>query len=235
MGIAEAAGSQVIEYGATQVMPGVVINMQTMKMSWLTMLIVAAVVFAATRRVQWIPSGIQNLVEMLVEWLENLMDANLGVEGRHMVGPFVITLFLYIFVGNELGLMPSIVTHLSSPTNDINVALGLSIMVAVAAYIIGVIQQGPKYFKHLVSPFALMLPLNLIDELSKPLTMALRLFGNILAGEILLAVLYKLVPWVVPNLWVGFSLIIGFIQAFIFTMLTLVTLAPIFKQIHHKE
>lgn len=232
MGIAEATGSEVIHYGTTEVLPGVALNMQTIYMSWLTMVIVAAIVFAATRRVQEIPYGIQNLVEMIVEWLEKLMDANLGVEGRRVATPFVLTLFLYIFVGNELGLMPSIGVHLSSPTNDINVALGLSITVAVATYIIGILQQGPSYFKHLVSPFALMLPLNIIEELAKPLTMALRLFGNILAGEILLAVLYMLVPWVVPNLWIGFSLIIGFLQAFIFTMLTVIALAPIFKQVH---
>ena len=226
MGIAEAASSGVIEYGTTEVLPGITLNMQTLYMSWLTMFIVAAIVFAATRRVQMIPYGIQNLVEMFIEWLDKLMDANLGIEGRRISTPFVITLFLYIFIGNELGMMPSIFVHLTSPTNDINVALGLSLTVAVATYIIGIIQQGPKYFKHLVSPFALMLPLNLIEELSKPLTMALRLFGNILAGEILL---------VVPNLWIGFSLIIGFLQAFIFTMLTVIALAPIFKQVHHEK
>ena len=235
MGIAEAASSGVIEYGTTEVLPGITLNMQTLYMSWLTMFIVAAIVFAATRRVQMIPYGIQNLVEMFIEWLDKLMDANLGIEGRRISTPFVITLFLYIFIGNELGMMPSIFVHLTSPTNDINVALGLSLTFAVATYIIGIIQQGPKYFKHLVSPFALMLPLNLIEELSKPLTMALRLFGNILAGEILLVVLYKLVPWVVPNLWIGFSLIIGFLQAFIFTMLTVIALAPIFKQVHHEK
>lgn len=235
MGIAEAASSGVIEYGTTEVLPGITLNMQTLYMSWLTMFIVAAIVFAATRRVQMIPYGIQNLVEMFIEWLDKLMDANLGIEGRRISTPFVITLFLYIFIGNELGMMPSIFVHLTSPTNDINVALGLSLTVAVATYIIGIIQQGPKYFKHLVSPFALMLPLNLIEELSKPLTMALRLFGNILAGEILLVVLYKLVPWVVPNLWIGFGLIIGFLQAFIFTMLTVIALAPIFKQVHHEK
>ena len=233
MGVAEAAG-----YGNHPLWtngdpdPGVVINMQTMYMSWLTMLIVAAIVFAATRHVERIPHGIQNLVEMFIEWLDKLMDANLGIEGRRMATPFVITLFLFIFVANEIGLMPSIAFHFSSPTNDINVALGLSIMVAVATYIFGCIKQGPKYFKHLISPFALMLPLNLLEELAKPLTMALRLFGNILAGEILLAVLYQLVPFIIPNLWIGFSLIIGFLQAFIFTMLTIIALAPIFKQAH---
>ena len=235
MGIAEAASTgNIIEYGSREVMPGIILNMQTIYMSWLTMLIVFLIVFAATRKVQKIPYGIQNLLEMFIEWLNKLMEANLGVAGRRQVAPFIITLFLYIFIGNELGLMPSIGVHLSSPTYDINVALGLAITVSVTTYIIGVIQQGPKYFKHLISPFALMLPLNLIEELSKPVTMALRLFGNILAGEILLAVLYKLVPFIIPNIWIGFSLIIGFLQAFIFTMLTVIALAPIFKQVNHE-
>lgn len=128
MGVAEAAGTEIIHYGPTEILPGVVINMQTMYMSWLTMLIVAAIVFAATRHVERIPHGIQNLVEMFIEWLDKLMDANLGIEGRRMATPFVITLFLFIFVANEIGLMPSIAFHFSSPTNDINVALGLSIM-----------------------------------------------------------------------------------------------------------
>ncbi len=69
MGIAEAAGSEVIHYGTTEVISGITLNMQTIYMSWLTMIIVAAIVFAATRRVQKIPYGIQNLVEMIVEWL----------------------------------------------------------------------------------------------------------------------------------------------------------------------
>jgi len=232
MGIAEAASSEIIHYAPTQIMPGVVINMQTVYMSWLTMAIVAAIVFAATRNVQKIPSGIQNILEMFIEWLNGLMESNLGVEGRRVVAPFVITLFLYIFIGNELGLLPQVGMHFSSPTNDINVAFGLSIMVSVAVYIIGVLQQGPKYFRHLVSPFKAMLPLNIIEELSKPLTMALRLFGNILAGEILLGVLNELVPYLLPNLWIGFSLIVGFLQAFIFTMLTVIALAPVFKVKH---
>ena len=111
MGVAEAAGTEIIHYGPTEILPGVVINMQTMYMSWLTMLIVAAIVFAATRHVERIPHGIQNLVEMFIEWLDKLMDANLGIEGRRMATPFVITLFLFIFVANEIGLMPSIAFH----------------------------------------------------------------------------------------------------------------------------
>jgi F-type H+-transporting ATPase subunit a len=231
MGTAEASEG-IIHYLPKEILSGVVINMQTMYMSWLTMAIVAAIVFAATRKAEIIPSGIQNVVEVFVDWLNGLMESNMGIEGRRTVAPFVITLFLYIFVGNEIGLLPQIGPHLTSPTNDINVAFGLSITVSLTVYLLGVMKQGPGYFKHFVQPFAAMLPLNILEELSKPLTMALRLFGNILAGEILLVVLYMLAPWVIPNLWIGFSLIIGFLQAFIFTMLTMIAIAPVFKM-HH--
>jgi len=231
MGTAEASEG-IIHYLPKEIFSGIVINMQTMYMSWLTMAIVAAIVFAATRKAEIIPSGMQNVVEVFVDWLNGLMESNMGIEGRRTVAPFVITLFLYIFVGNEIGLLPQIGPHLTSPTNDINVAFGLSITVSLTVYLLGVMKQGPGYFKHFVQPFAAMLPLNILEELSKPLTMALRLFGNILAGEILLVVLYMLAPWVIPNLWIGFSLIIGFLQAFIFTMLTMIAIAPVFKM-HH--
>ncbi len=231
MGTAEASEG-IIHYLPKEIFSGVVINMQTMYMSWLTMVIVAAIVFAATRKAEIIPSGIQNLVEIFVDWLNGLMESNMGIEGRRAVAPFVITLFLYIFIGNEIGLLPQIGPHLTSPTNDINVAVGLSITVSLTVYTLGVMKQGLGYFKHFTQPFAAMLPLNILEELSKPLTMALRLFGNILAGEILLVVLYMLAPWIIPNIWIGFSLIIGFLQAFIFTMLTMIAIAPVFKMQH---
>ena len=231
MGTAEASEG-IIHYLPTEIFSGVVINMQTMYMSWLTMLIVAVIVFAATRKAEIIPSGIQNVVEVFVDWLNGLMESSMGIEGRRTAAPFVITLFLYIFIGNELGLLPQIGPHLTSPTNDINVAFGLAITVSLAVYLFGVMRQGLGYFKHFTQPFAAMLPLNILEEIAKPLTMALRLFGNILAGEILLVVLYMLAPWVIPNIWIGFSLIIGFLQAFIFTMLTMIALAPVFKASH---
>jgi len=231
MGTAEASEG-IIHYLPTEIFSGVIINMQTMYMSWLTMLIVAVIVFAATRKAEIIPSGIQNVVEVFVDWLNGLMESSMGIEGRRTAAPFVITLFLYIFIGNELGLMPQIGPHLTSPTNDINVAFGLAITVSLAVYLFGVMRQGLSYFKHFTQPFAAMLPLNILEEIAKPLTMALRLFGNILAGEILLVVLYMLAPWIIPNIWIGFSLIIGFLQAFIFTMLTMIALAPVFKVTH---
>ena len=119
----------------------------------------------------------------------------------------------------------------TSPTNDVNTCFALSLTVAIGVHIIGIGQKGLSHYKHYISPSPAFLPLHLLDEVVKPMTMALRLFGNILAGEILLIVLYQLAPWVVPEFWVMFSLVIGFLQAFIFTMLALTSFALAFA--HH--
>ena len=83
-----------------------------------------------------------------------------------------------------------------------------------------------RYFKHFVEPFYPFLIINIMEEFTKPITLAFRLFGNILAGEIMLEVLYYLVPAGIPIVWIAFSLVIGLIQAFVFTILTAAYLAP---------
>ena len=93
-------------------------------------------------------------------------------------------------------------------------------------------QHGLGYLKHFISPHPLFLPITLIDEAAKPITMGFRLFGNILAGEILLIVLNMLAPWLVPNIWILFSLAVGFLQAIIFSILTMSHFAAAFRE-HH--
>ena len=113
-----------------------------------------------------------------------------------------------------------------------NTVFALSILVMVVAYIYGVANKGIGYFGHFVKPYVPFLPLNIVEEIAKPITLALRLFGNILAGEILLIVLYKLCPWVIPDIWVLFSLFVGVLQAFVFTMLSIINIAPSFVGKH---
>ena len=137
MEIAEASGGGIIHYLPTEVFDGVVINMQTMYMSWLTMAVVMLIVFAATRKAEIIPSGIQNIVEVFIDWLNGLMEGNMGMEGRRVAAPFIITLFLYLFVGNEIGLLPQVGPHFTSPTNDINVTLGMAVTVSLTVYFLG--------------------------------------------------------------------------------------------------
>jgi len=234
---AEAAkhSSEIIHYAATEITPGIVINMQTMYMTWLSMAIVFVLFMLAVKNVQMIPSGIQNVMEFFIDFLRGLMKDQLGEEGAKKMAPFVITLFMFIFIANELGLSPQILMPIhfewTSPTNDVNTCFALSLTVAFGVYVVGVAKKGIGHFKHFISPSPAFLPLHLLDEVTKPLTMALRLFGNILAGEILLGVLYQLSPWIIPEFWVMFSLFIGFLQAFIFTMLTLTSYATVFA--HH--
>ena len=226
---------EIIHYAATQVADGIVINMQTMYMTWLSMAIVFVLFMLAAKNVQMVPSGIQNVMEFFIDFLRNLMKDQLGEDGAKKMAPFVITLFMFIFIANELGLSPQVFMPIhfewTSPTNDINTCFALSITVALGVYVVGVARKGIGHFKHFISPSPAFLPLHLLDEVTKPLTMALRLFGNILAGEILLGVLYQLSPWIIPEFWVMFSLFIGFLQAFIFTMLTLTSYATVFA--HH--
>ncbi|WP_177567382.1 F0F1 ATP synthase subunit A [Phascolarctobacterium sp.] len=223
--------NEIIHYFGQEWAPGVFIHMQTMYMTWITMAIVFLLFFVASRNPKLVPSGLQNVMEWFIEFLTGLMEGTLGMKGSKYMAPFMITLFMFIFVGNEIGMLPQVGVHWTSPTNDINTTFALSLTVALGVYVVGVCQHGMGHFRHFISPSPAFLPLHLLEEITKPLTMALRLFGNILAGEILLIVLYQLSPWIIPEFWVMFSLFIGFLQAFIFTMLALTSYAIVFA--HH--
>lgn len=206
---------------------GMQFNIQTLEMTWLTMAIVILIAFLATRNLKMIPSGWQNVLEMVIIWLNEQIGASIGPRGQ-LVAPLLITLFLFLLVANWLGLIPT----LASPTNDINTTLGLALMVIVLLHVFGLYYKGFGYIKHFFQPVAPFVIINIIEELAKPITLAFRLFGNILAGEMLIAVLLLLVPiWMpIPSVvWLAFSMFIGVIQAFIFTMLSMSYLASAMK------
>lgn len=201
---------------------GLTFNMDTLMMTWLTMAIVLLIAFLATRRLSMNrPSRWQSMLELIIESLLAQIDANMGKNGLKLA-PLIITLFMFLLVANWLGLIPGF----TSPTNDLNTAAGLAIMVFFLMQALGVINKGLiGYYGHFVKPYAVFLPINIIEELSKPLTLSFRLFGNILAGEILLMVLGMLVPYFIPTAWLAFSVFVGVVQAFIFTMLSMSYLA----------
>ncbi len=196
---------------------GLTFNMDTLIMTWITMAIVIVLAVAATRRIEFRPRGWQNFLEMVVVYLLEQVEANMGPKGQKLV-PLIITLFLFLVVGNELGLIPGF----TSPTNDINTTLGLALMIVIIVHVLGIKNKGfIRYIKHFFEPYVPFVVINIIEEVAKPITLAFRLFGNILAGEILLLVLGMLVPYFVPTLWLAFSVFVGIVQAFIFTMLSI--------------
>jgi F-type H+-transporting ATPase subunit a len=207
---------------------GMTFNWETLCMTWLTMAIVLIIAFLAVRNLSLVPSGWQNVIEMVVEGLQAQMKGTMG-KGGMFLAPFIISLFMFLLVSNWLGLIPG----MASPTNDLNTTLGLALLVIVMVHVLGVARKGGHYIGHFFKPTPIFVIINAIEEIAKPITLSFRLFGNILAGEILIIILLKLMPiWMpVPSvIWLAFSIFIGAVQAFIFTMLSMAYFANAVKE-----
>jgi F-type H+-transporting ATPase subunit a len=186
-------------------------------MTWVVMSLIILMVWLGTRKLDWIPKGWQNVMEMLVEFIENSVKDSLGTAGLKYTY-FFGSLFLFILVANMLGLVPG----LASPTREVSVTLALAFLVVVWMQYITLRECGLVcYLKHFIEPFPPFILINLMELVTRPLTLALRLFGNIFAGEILVEVLTKNFPILAPSLWLMMSVFIGGIQAYIFTVLSL--------------
>jgi len=144
--------------------------------------------------------------------------------------PMAVTLFLYILLCNWIGLIPSgHPEHLPAPTADINLALAMAFVVIIPMHIMSIRRRRVKhYIKHFFQPYPIMFPINLIEEFVKPFTLALRLFGNLISGAIMVALL-ALLPafalWLPQGAWKLIDAAVGVIQAFIFALLTILYFA----------
>lgn len=202
-----------------------------------TAVIVFLIAFISTRNLKLKPTGMQNFMEWIMDFVKNIVNSNMDWKtgGRfHVLG---ITLIMFIFVANMLGLPFSV--HVNgelwwkSPTADPTITMTLAVMILVLSNYYGVKLRGMNhYIGTFTKPMLFLFPLKIIEEFANTLTLGLRLYGNIYAGEILLGLLAGLgTSWhfmgffaaAVPTLvWQGFSVFIGSIQAFIFVMLTMV-------------
>ena len=194
--------------------------------SWIAIAIILALVFWGTRSIERVPSGPQNFLEYVLEFIEGLAKSQIGEKEFRPWVPYVGTLFLFIFVSNWMGnLFPwKIITlpegELASPTNDINTTLGLALLTSVTYFYAGIRKKGFGYFKKYVEPTPILLPINILEDLTKPLSLSFRLFGNILAEELVVAVIVLLVPLVIPVPLMILFLFTGAIQALIFATLS---------------
>ena len=206
---------------------GMNVNMDTIYLTWVAAALVIIVTVLATRQRAMVPSGLQNAMEMVIEGLLSQFKETLGPKYGQVVS-VLLTMFFFILFANEMGMLPTD-GLLASPTNDLNTTVALALVSSFLVHAMALKNKGSKkHFKHFFEPFVPFVIINLMEEITKPLTLAFRLFGNILAGEILMEVLYFLVPAGIPMIWLLFSLVIGLIQAFIFTILTTSYLAPSF-------
>ena len=136
---------------------GMTFNVETLEMTWIAMAIVILIAFLATRNLKLVPSGWQNMLEMVITGLHEQIDVTMGPRGRSLA-PLIISLFMFLLVSNWLGLVP----FLASPTNDLNTTLGLALLVIVMVHVLGVYLKGMNYIKHFFQPtpvFVIIMPL----------------------------------------------------------------------------
>jgi len=201
------------------------IHGQVFLTSWFVIAILVIASLAATRNVQKIPSGIQNLMEYALEFIRDLAKNQLGEKEYRPWVPFIGTLFLFIFVSNWSGaLIPWKLIHLPSgelaaPTNDINTTVALALLTSLAYFYAGFSKRGLGYFKKYIEPTPILLPIAILEDFTKPLSLSFRLFGNILADELVVAVLVLLVPLFVPLPVMALGLFTSAIQALVFATL----------------
>jgi F-type H+-transporting ATPase subunit a len=193
--------------------------------SWFVIALLVLASLAATKNIQRIPSGIQNFMEYVLEFLRDLTKNQLGEKEYRPWLPFIGTLFLFIFVSNWSGaLIPWHVLKLPSgelaaPTNDINTTVALALLTSLAYFYAGLSKKGLGYFAHYIEPIPVLLPIKILEDFTKPLSLSFRLFGNILADELVVAVLVFLVPLFVPLPLMALGLFTSAIQALVFATL----------------
>jgi F-type H+-transporting ATPase subunit a len=223
--LTEGGGVQVGEHPQWHVL-GLTINADTVISTVIAAVIVLAVgLYLAAKATAKVPSGLQLTFEAVTTQVERQVESNIGIRTAPFVVPLAISLFFFILISNWLALLPHAwEEYVRPPTADVNLTFALAFFVIILVHMTGIRVKGKSYFKHFVHPYPLMLPLNIIDELVKPVTLALRLFGNILAGTVMVAVLSLLpvaVSWLPTSAWKLFDLFIGLLQALIFALLTI--------------
>ncbi|MBE9118444.1 F0F1 ATP synthase subunit A [Lusitaniella coriacea LEGE 07157] len=201
------------------------IHGQVFLVSWFVIAILLLASLAATRNIQRIPKGIQNFMEYALEFLRELARNQLGEKDYRPWVPFIGTLFLFIFVSNWSGaLIPWKIIELpegelAAPTNDINTTVALALLTSLAYFYAGFKKKGLGYFANYVEPIPILLPIKILEDFTKPLSLSFRLFGNILADELVVAVLVFLVPLFVPLPLMALGLFTSAIQALVFATL----------------
>ncbi len=204
---------------------GLKLHGQVFLVSWFVCALLIGVAFLATRKIERIPSGLQNFMEYALDFIRDLAKDQIGEKEYRPWVPFVGTLFLFIFVSNWSGaLIPWKLIHipggeLAAPTNDINTTVALALLTSLAYFYAGFKKRGLGYFAKYIEPTPILLPINILEDFTKPLSLSFRLFGNILADELVVAVLVLLVPLFIPLPVMVLGLFTSAIQALIFATL----------------
>jgi len=204
----------------------------TLVFSWIVMGVLVVGSWLITRKLssniemsRW-----QNILETIVSVIQNQIR-DISQQGPRPYLPFIGTLFLFISLSNLLGIIP----FFESPTSSLSTTAALALCVFVAVPVFGVAQESiSKYLKHYIRPTPIMAPFHIISEISRTFALAIRLFGNVMSGSLIAAILLSIVPLFVPVVLKALELLIGQIQAYIFAVLAMVYISSAISA-HVKE
>ena len=216
---------------------GISFNLDTIITMWLCMGFLIIVAFCSTRKISLVPSKAQLVMEKIVGAFLNLSEPMMGKEAKKHI-PLLVSLFLFILIGNLCGQIPWRLYELkagelASPTNDLNMTAAMAIIVLIYYLYQGVKKKGVKYFLHSFSiPDIITALVDLLEMAVRPFTLALRLYANIFAGEILITSFIGLVAIIVPLPAMLFEVFVAFIQALVFTLLSMSYIALSIQEEH---
>ena len=187
---------------------------------WAMIVVIGVICCLATRRLKDVPGPLQNAAEMAIIKLRSFFAGNMGEANARRYFPVLATFFIFIIVSNYAGLLPGAGKGFAVPTASLSTTAGLAVISFFATHVVGVQRRGVLgYLKSFITPFALMLPLNLIEQVVRPFSLALRLYGNMYGEEMVTEQLGHIFPVLVPLLMQVLSLLFCLIQAVVFTML----------------
>ena len=200
--------------------------------SWVTMIILIVVSYIAAKGVSLIPTKAQNVMEVLISGIEEFMIDITGEEGRWLF-PLVATIFLYIFVGNMIGLIPGFFP----PTANINTTLSCALVVVIFTHVIGIKYHGVKYVKHFMGPVWWLAPLIFVIEIighaARILSLSIRLMGNMTGHEIVLGILFALAGlFFAPLPIMALGVFVALVQAFVFFLLSIMYFTGALEHAH---
>ena len=179
----------------------------------------------SSKKPQLIPSKLQNVMELIIQFFENLLTDLIGKDGKRYL-PLVGTIGLFILACNLMGLVPGFM----SPTSKLNVTAGCALTVFIYYHWQGIKSQGFfKYLKHFMGPIPLlaplMVPIEIISHFSRPLSLSMRLFGNIFAEELLILIMASIIPFLLPLPFMAIAIITAVVQAYVFVLLSCIYIA----------
>ncbi|MGE5652921.1 MAG: F0F1 ATP synthase subunit A [Bacillota bacterium] len=195
----------------------------TVTMTWLVIAVLTIFALIVSRSLQLRPRGVQLIAEMVVGFLAGSIEEGAGPRSKRYL-TWIGSFFLFILISDWLAVIP----RLRPATGDLSTTVALAVMAIISVWIVGIRESGPAAFAHhFLEPSPIMLPINIMEQLTRPLSLSIRLFGNIWGEEVLATVVLMIVPFLAPVPIMALDLFTGFMQAYIFTMLLISYIAGV--------